>query len=196
MRLILLFCLIIAAAPALGDEAAPSTQDKLRYLGDYSLALGRKFGCDGQSEAMVFAIKRFTYVLQFDDADGTAAQDIAKTNLTAGIGQTRTDKSACPAIAEQADAAEQGALHNRPLMQAAGHNIGLVAGAARACQVTDTEVDPLLQAALRYTRNNDAADHAAVDGWLAEGTEEVSAKRIGCEAVTTIFSQVKTMFLP
>ena len=194
MRLFLLLSMLLGSVPAIAADAVPSVQEKLAYLGNYSLALGRKFGCDGKSDEMVFDIKRYTYVLQFEDADGTAAQDIAKKNLTTGITETKANRGACPATKDELDKAETAARDNRSLMLAAGHNVALVAGAAMQCDLPDTDVQQMLKSGLDYTHNDSAGAKSSVAGWVTEGRQEVTAKRIGCDAVKGIFGQLKTIF--
>ncbi len=196
IRLLLILVVLFGSVPAWAADNPPSTQDKLHYLGDYSLALGRKFGCDGKGDEMVSDIKRYTYVLQFDDADGTAAQEVAKQNLTDGIKQSKADQASCPTVAQHATEVESAARDNRALMQSAGHNIALVSGAAQACNVPSDEVEQMLKAGMLYTHNDGDDAKPPVSQWLAEGHSEVATNKIGCDTVKAIFGQVKTIFTP
>lgn len=186
----------LAGPPASAADVPPSLQEKLGMLADYSLALGRKFGCDSDGTFMVSTIKRYTYMLQFDDNSGTAPQDIAKKNLTAGINDTKTHQVACASVADPLAALDDKLRANRPLMESASQNVAGVAGAALFCEVPQDAVERMLGAVLAFARTETAEYSSRVANWREAGVAEVQSKQITCEAVKSIFAQVTTIFVP
>ena len=175
-------------APTFGDA------EKLALLKRYSIALGRRFGCDNESASMVREIKRLTYVLQFGSESTAAASSAAKIGLTSGMADVREKRYDCRDA--EADVKRiDGEMRTHPeQMDEVAKTISRLTGAIMECNGNRAEAAALERDAAAYAGTEGIASPELHRRWQEQGRDEMRAKGTTCKRVTEIFTDVAAMY--